>query len=834
MKILKAHINNFGKLSDLDIDFNINPFVILKDNGEGKTTLLNFILALIYGLETVNARSKEEPLREIYYPYNGGLFGGSLEIEKNGKTYRIERSFDRKTETKDDIKAFINNKETEYDFAKTVIGLDEVSFLKTLYYRNNDFDLSTPDSLTNNIIKLDSASSMASDYNKAIDTLTKIENNYSKNSKNGIIKGLETKIKEASSKKLQISYNEEEDLRLKNLRVTLEEEIKELQKEKERVSSYEVIKNKGEQKAKAIENLNKYLEANEEIKKGFNNQIITATDISDLRSYHMSFELYKKEIEAAKISKEDEDKFLDLDYLFKTYPLNEEGLNNIKEKEQHLIELDTKENNLSNDLSIEEKEVLDLFSDKELTENELKMIEDNLTHYQESLNYVTNASSYQAEAKKDNRLSIFLVIISTLLTGGAIALYFFNLTGAIILSALALLSIIFTFIYLIKNKDNSSKGDIIKETTKMKEYEDKLRTITVKYTIYSPNIINDVNTLKNKWATYLSLKEKINNISKDKEEIIKERNAIKEELNNIKNHYHLDDDIYNSLLLKYHEYLSLTKRINEVGDKISTLNTNIKDIKNAFLAIKNKYKLSLEFEDDNYIEVIDQYKDKLSQYNENEKQIKYWKEEIENYQDEDVDIDTSTFRNKEEIDNDIKEKEATLSSTLNAIRNLEEAKEEINRLDREIEESNATLTEAKKEQRVYQDTIEALNETNNLIISKYIEPIKNEFVKYASLIEKLIGQSVHLTSNFELQFKQGDSLRSYNHLSLGEKTIAGMVLRLSFISQLFKDEETFLLLDDPFTDLDEKHLAKAIKFLKDKAKEMQIIYITCHPSRVIK
>ena len=50
MKILRCHIENFGTLSDWDIEFQDGLTEICAPNGFGKTTLAVFIKCMFYGL----------------------------------------------------------------------------------------------------------------------------------------------------------------------------------------------------------------------------------------------------------------------------------------------------------------------------------------------------------------------------------------------------------------------------------------------------------------------------------------------------------------------------------------------------------------------------------------------------------------------------------------------------------------------------------------------------------------------------------------------------------------------------------------------------------------
>lgn len=97
MRILSLHVENFGTLHDVDEQFDAGLNVRLHPNGYGKSTLAVFIKAMLYGFPANTRRSSLiENERKRYSPWQGGVFGGSMDIEVGGKTYRIERSFGAK------------------------------------------------------------------------------------------------------------------------------------------------------------------------------------------------------------------------------------------------------------------------------------------------------------------------------------------------------------------------------------------------------------------------------------------------------------------------------------------------------------------------------------------------------------------------------------------------------------------------------------------------------------------------------------------------------------------------------------------------------------------
>ena len=106
MRLISAHIDNFGKYSNQRFDFDSSLSTYCLDNGEGKTTLAAFIRVMLYGMSTDRKGGKEFSERIHYDPFQGGSYGGSLELEWQGKRYKIVRTFDAKSETKDKLSVY--------------------------------------------------------------------------------------------------------------------------------------------------------------------------------------------------------------------------------------------------------------------------------------------------------------------------------------------------------------------------------------------------------------------------------------------------------------------------------------------------------------------------------------------------------------------------------------------------------------------------------------------------------------------------------------------------------------------------------------------------------
>ena len=129
-------MENYGQFSDKDFVFSDGLSAFCENNGYGKTTLASFIKAMFYGLPSYTSKTKNFDDRQRFYPFGGGRFGGNLIFEKDGKQYRIERFFDKKSNVRDETRVFCGGALTDEfgdNIGKAVFGLDEEAFSRTVF-----------------------------------------------------------------------------------------------------------------------------------------------------------------------------------------------------------------------------------------------------------------------------------------------------------------------------------------------------------------------------------------------------------------------------------------------------------------------------------------------------------------------------------------------------------------------------------------------------------------------------------------------------------------------------------------------------------------------------
>lgn len=98
MHILELHLKNFGKFTDYHIDFSRHIQVIYGENEYGKSTIYAFIKAMLFGMERGRGRAAGKDEFSRYEPWeNPNYYAGMMRFRCGGRTFRLERTFDRYT-----------------------------------------------------------------------------------------------------------------------------------------------------------------------------------------------------------------------------------------------------------------------------------------------------------------------------------------------------------------------------------------------------------------------------------------------------------------------------------------------------------------------------------------------------------------------------------------------------------------------------------------------------------------------------------------------------------------------------------------------------------------
>ena len=93
----------------------------------------------------------------------------------------------------------------------------------------------------------------------------------------------------------------------------------------------------------------------------------------------------------------------------------------------------------------------------------------------------------------------------------------------------------------------------------------------------------------------------------------------------------------------------------------------------------------------------------------------------------------------------------------------------------------------------------------------------------------LVDANIDIDLNVTVNEKHGVKVTDY--YSKGYQNLFEICKRFALTDVLFSDEKPFIILDDPFYNLDDEKLVSALDLIKKLSNEYQILYLICHDSR---
>ena len=301
MKINGFKINGFGKLKNNNIELSDGINVIYGENESGKSSMLKFISAMLYGVSK-NKNGKEISDFDKFKPWKTEEFSGKINYTlDDGESFEVYREFKKKNpiiynSNKEDIsKTFKIDKTKGIEFFSEQTGIDEGTFYSTAISEQEGLRLSKSSqaSIIQKISNLISSGDDNISYKKSMDKINKMQNEEvgTERTSQRPINMVDSKINRLLQEKLGLeSYKERAQDSLPE-RERLYQEIQEDENKKEFLKEIKAKKDNNRLKSAEI-NFNKNLEKeyNEKIRE-LNKKIDTYTQ-SDVKNKKINFKNY--------------------------------------------------------------------------------------------------------------------------------------------------------------------------------------------------------------------------------------------------------------------------------------------------------------------------------------------------------------------------------------------------------------------------------------------------------------------------------------------------------------------------------------------------------------
>ena len=683
--------------------------------------------------------------------------------------------------------------------------------------------------------------------------------------------------------------------KLKVKKENLNSNIKELEKSKENLKKSE-LKNEYENineylnKKEELENkLRILLEELKDVK-----AICNLKKINELKEKFRNYEVLKNSIkEKEEKIRELKASINEYDEKLKRYGILNELSNNLETK---LIELRVEESRLKENYEIikEIKNGLYLLNEKKddflshlnalrLNDNLVIQIENDLERYDSEKIYNLGKNDFKDDLEevkeKNNSFStkILLCRVGEIISGGIFLFFFLNYlkNDNIVNLVLAIVGML-TFIFLLakssvykKEKSNTNEriseiDNSIKEKEELKLLENKIteykKFLNVKNNYAIKETLEDYRFIKRELDILsIEIKEKEKSLILLKEEETKEtlvnNQAFIEKLLKVTGTSSLDEILELSREKKKQEDLldrkkselkDVEEELSELNDKSLNIESRIRDyLSNTYLQSRELKEVDLSLKDIlKKVEYKEDLENKLSGIEESCKLLLKGRDvaEVKNGLEHEVikEIDEN-YNNEEEILSEIKSKNNELLDVEKEIKDVEYliSSKELNC--RSLFIIDEDLAEVKEKIKLLEKRLKGIE-----IAANYMEKAFKELQKsFGPVINKKVEEifkevtngaykDLRVSEDYNLVIKntKNNSIMDTAYLSSGTYDQIYLALRLGIIDIIFKNKKVPIILDESFTQYDDKRLKTMLEIIYRRVERNQVILFTCQKREI--
>lgn len=840
-------------------------------------------------------KNLDEAERKKYTPWQGGRFGGYIIFELDGKEYKIERFFGEKIKDDTFIlynqKTGLESKNFSSNIGEEIFKLDRAAYSRSTYIPQNSIAIEANDSINaklSNLIENDNSNDI-NNYDSAMKLLDKSKKEYVKTGSRGKLDIIRNKIAsmEIALEKCMATgtdmekWNERLDDIILNKNV-VKEKLKNVKSQVEATSKYEAQTIKLQQYNELCDVFKRLQADFDPLLKFFGENVPTEAEIEkcDIISSNLlkvqgelkSYELTERE----KFEKDSLNSYFahgvpdlpdidECDELITKYRENK-----IKLDANELTELEKQKKSKFKkffEKGVPSEVEIDAFVNKIPQLNELNS---NITTEKSKLYMLKNIGMQNAAPQNNNAQSnkektnntSFVVGIVTVIIGIILAVILLPLGIACILGGIAI-CVISKITH--KNQQDQKVSNAKESTDKSADkpqdsnlkiqmfidnlisqkdlMEEEFNTFIEQFGLDadSANYYSSLNVIKANSSEYRNLLAKFENkentvIKIDQAKIITKINSYVEKY---------CDDLSITIEQKYAIWKNVKNRRTQhltICNKLSKyeeIKSKYADLKDQLFRLLNAY---FDEIDTNPITNVNVLREKRKEYERLARELTECRNRKGQFE---KDNDIELFKNIQVPEYNLKElqeSEKALDSGLehinseesNARMQIRDLSDEADRcpdLQNDIEQLSNDLKAGEERLEILNKTILCLEDAKDNFATRYLDNMNQGFERYINMLDNGFLGVIHMDVQLNVNVSAYGSQRSLDYFSTGYRDLIGIATRFSLVDALFENEKPFIILDDPFTNLDGEKLNKALRMIGEISKKYQIIYFVCHESR---
>lgn len=282
--------------------------------------------------------------------------------------------------------------------------------------------------------------------------------------------------------------------------------------------------------------------------------------------------------------------------------------------------------------------------------------------------------------------------------------------------------------------------------------------------------------------------------------------------------------------------LDLKSQIDEVSTKVQNDLNYITNSLEPYYSDVNQY---------NYYEVYNEFKYNVKLLYEKQKDMDSKRQILQDYIEE-KQLDDQKIKQYSKMQFDYSQEQASLDQINNR---LDQVKTQIinlknqikinlpyiNKIDElknQIDQNQQQLQLARYNNETLKLTIDYLTAARETLTKTYLDKMESSCSKYINRFKT--KDSFSIDTDLDVRIEKSGEKKELDYFSEGYKDMVGLCTRLALVDVMFENEKPFIILDDPFVNLDDQNLEHAKNIVEELAKTYQVIYLVCHTSRAQK
>lgn len=857
MRLLRCHIEKFGVLSGFDYEFESGLTAICRENGFGKSTLAAFLKAMFYGLPRTGARTAANNERKRYEPWQGGKYGGFLEFSHGDTSYRVTRYFG-KTAAKDSFEIYdLTNRTKETAFSEKLgeelFGLDAESFARSTFVPQLAArELEATSSMRAKLTNLVDDTNDMNNFDTAMAALRAYR------SERKAYRGSNGEIDRLAE---EIRALEEERFRAEGKRPELETVLREIdaqnamqaQKQAELALARADIQKAAGQRERQLKKERLYElraqvkqqdETMQALREKYPDGLPAAEEIRRQRENVISLRQLEKRQGTLVLSMEDRQVIEEGAPLFSDRVRVADDLDRLEAGQRELAAL-----SIGNRAVMPEEETEQL--EKYTRKFHLRLPDDaEISEKQQDcrriaeLCAVRDAKQAQKNEKKrpgSAKIAILALGALLLLAGiGCLVAEKLSLgIAAVVLGALSLAAA------LLWKKPLQAEDGADEEMRQVGQLQDGVTAFLLQFYPDASRPDEQLVQLRLDKDAYLRLREKESRMTKERQAQQTRIDALTRELHAVLARYRLTDSEQTLLqaIRALRERASQYERVQEHAERLEAERQDAArqaqadtDELAAFFA---KYRLSGQTDE----QLIEQAEQDAHAFDAAGTASKEAKTRLADFLRENAELSEAASQEESLDMAALQEKETQtqleLAAQEDALRQLRQRRDSLRReieklpaLEDELAELDETRKALQKQCELADLAMDYLTRAKDTLANSYVGRVEQGFVRYA---DALLGEKIgHVMLDRELHLFIDEQGAARDAASFSAGTVDGVMLciRLALVDALFQKEQPFLLLDDPFVNLDDEATCRALSMLRELAKQRQVVYLTCNTARI--